>query len=185
MFVTDGEGVLLKEGTSVAAFTSAMNSSIPGRLVGGELHPIWNHLFVGQHHAYGKHKSLIPAREPNIPYYNNALTKYWHVDKPPGWHLCKYTCHLPCLGVLMMLHFIHQDIGTVLPWLHLREVPHQLLLSLPVQERLPENGVLPTPPSKLHFTRTKVAIGITQTLGLPTPSGSILISPIVQAQLIR
>lgn len=83
MFVTDGEGILLKEGTSVAAFTSAMNGTgiFPVGNSGGLYTPFEiTSLSASIMPTASISVRSVPARQPNIPYYNNALTKYWHVE---------------------------------------------------------------------------------------------------------
>ncbi len=81
-FITDGEGFLIKEGLSTADFTTDM--------VSAGLYPVGSGGFyspmtlqsltatlVGTANLYVK---ATPTRQPNIPYFNNALTKHWLIE---------------------------------------------------------------------------------------------------------
>ena len=80
--ITDGEGFLIKEGLNAADFTTDM--------VSAGLYPVGSGGFytpftlqsltatvTGTGNLFVK---AVPTRQPNIPYFNNALTKHWVLE---------------------------------------------------------------------------------------------------------
>ena len=81
-FITDGEGYLIKEGLTTADFTTDMASS--------GLYPVGSGGFYSPMTLQSLTATLVgtanlfvkatPTRQPNIPYFNNALTKHWVLE---------------------------------------------------------------------------------------------------------
>lgn len=83
MFITDGVGMLIKEGTAVSSFTTDMYGTgvFPVGNSGGLYTPFE---ILSLSATVTPTASIavraVPARQPNIPYYNNALIKFWDVE---------------------------------------------------------------------------------------------------------
>jgi hypothetical protein len=81
MFVTDGAGKLIKEGTNIAQFTTNLPA---GRF------PVGSNGFYTPVTLTSLSCSIVgtaailvravPTRQPNVPYFNNALIKYWDLE---------------------------------------------------------------------------------------------------------
>ena len=81
MVVTDGAGKLLKEGTTVAHFTSNIPSGIFPVGSNGFYTPFRvNSLACSITGTGAISVRAVPTRQPNVPYFNNALIKYWDVE---------------------------------------------------------------------------------------------------------
>ncbi len=81
MIVTDGSGAFIKEGTTTADFTTDIPSGIyPLGNSGGLYTPFTLSALTATYTgtAYISIRA-VPARQPNVPYYNNALIKFWDV----------------------------------------------------------------------------------------------------------
>ncbi len=83
MFVTDGTGNLIKEGTTAANFTTAMNGT--GLYPVGNSGPLYTPYEITSLAATVSGTGTVsvravPSRQPNVPYYNNDLIKYWDVE---------------------------------------------------------------------------------------------------------
>lgn len=80
--ITDGEGYLIKESTTSGDFRSDMT--------GSGLYPVGSGGFYTPFQISALTCSVtgtgsimvraVPTRQPNIPYFNNALTKYWELE---------------------------------------------------------------------------------------------------------
>jgi hypothetical protein len=83
MFVTDGTGVLVKEGASVTSFITDMYGTgmFPVGNSGGLYTPFEIlTLSASVTPTASIAVRAVPTRQPNIPYYNNALIKYWDIE---------------------------------------------------------------------------------------------------------
>lgn len=81
MIVTNGDGAFVKEGTSIANFLT----NLPGGRfpVGsnGFYSPMTITSLTGSFVGTGAISvRAVPERQPNVPYFNNALIKYWDVE---------------------------------------------------------------------------------------------------------
>ena len=80
--ITDGEGLFIKEATSVSGFTTAMDNSGVFPLGSGGFYTPFTITnlscnIVGNASIFIR---AVPSRQPNIPYFNNALTKHWEIE---------------------------------------------------------------------------------------------------------
>lgn len=96
MFVTDGEGSLIKEGNNVADLTTDMfNAGTINGVLNSRIYPVGNsgspNLFTPFYFLGGDLTATVsgvayisiravPTRQPNVPYFNNALFKYWDIQ---------------------------------------------------------------------------------------------------------
>lgn len=81
MMITDGFGVFTKQGTTTAQL-SAFNG-------GGGIYPMGTTGYYSPFNLTGLTATIagtgsisvraVPAKQPNVPYYNNALVKYWEL----------------------------------------------------------------------------------------------------------
>lgn len=82
MILTDGSGNFIKQGTINAHFTT----NIPGGVfplggVGGLYTPCTLSSLTATYTGTGSISvRAVPLRQPNVPYYNNTLTKYWKIE---------------------------------------------------------------------------------------------------------
>lgn len=81
-FITDGSGAFIKEGTTAAHF---INTDIPGGIYpvgtsGGLYNPFTLTALSATVTGTGAISvRAVPTRQPNVPYFNNALVKYWDI----------------------------------------------------------------------------------------------------------
>lgn len=95
MFLTDGEGFLIKEGNSIAQLTSSMFPSTIFSIANTSVYPVGNsgspNLYTPFYILGGNLSATlsldpyisvraVPNRQPNVPYFNNALIKYWDIE---------------------------------------------------------------------------------------------------------
>lgn len=79
--VTDGNGAFIKEGTSTTDFTADIPSGVyPLGNAGGLYTPFTLSSLSATITGTGAISvRAVPTRQPNIPYFNNALIKYWDI----------------------------------------------------------------------------------------------------------
>lgn len=81
MIVTDGSGAFIKEGTTTADFTTDIPSGIyPLGNSGGLYTPFTLSALTASYTGTASISiKAVPVRQPNVPYYNNALFKFWDI----------------------------------------------------------------------------------------------------------
>ena len=79
--ITDGNGAFIKDGTTTADFTTDIPSGVfPLGNSGGLYTPFTLSALSATFTGTGSISvRAVPTRQPNVPYFNNALIKYWDV----------------------------------------------------------------------------------------------------------
>lgn len=80
--ITQGEGYLLKEGTTISDFTTDLNNTGLFPVGSGGLYTPFtiNTLSCTITGIGFISVRAVPNRQPNVPYFNNALLKHWEVE---------------------------------------------------------------------------------------------------------
>ncbi len=83
-FITDGSGSLIKEGDAVTDFRAPNMPGTDGTYPVGTSGGLYNPFIITSLSATVTGVGAIsvravPTRQPNVPYFNNALTKYWDI----------------------------------------------------------------------------------------------------------
>ena len=80
--ITDGTGVIVKEGTTTAQLRTSMNTNGLFPIgAGGFYTPYQINALTGTITGTATISvRAVASRQPNVPYFNNALTKFWEVE---------------------------------------------------------------------------------------------------------